>query len=143
MRRWRASHSNPGVYRCAASVGGISDVHRFLRWIDERSLPNRASERFWRRFMGVWNADDPTLDTISPARHAASVSVPALLVHGRDDTVVPFEQTQIIADALQHAGKRVDVVTLSGEDHWMSRSETRLQLLEHVIGFLKANDPVD
>jgi dipeptidyl aminopeptidase/acylaminoacyl peptidase len=132
-----------GAYRCAVSVAGPSDLRQFLHWIDERTGRNRSRERYWDRFMGVKSANDPTLDTISPARHAASVSVPVLIVHGRDDTVVPFEQSQIMADALERAGKRVELVALPGEDHWLSRSSTRLQMLEHVIAFLNANNPVE
>lgn len=40
--------------------------------------------------MGVTGADDPTLDKISPISHVASVSAPVLLIHGRDDTIVPY-----------------------------------------------------
>jgi len=68
------------------------------------------------------------------------VSVPVLIVHGRDDTVVPFEQSQIMADALERAGRRVELVALPGEDHWLSRSSTRLRMLEHVVAFLNANN---
>jgi hypothetical protein len=40
-------------------------------------------------------------------------------------------------------GKHVDLVTLKHEDHWLSRSETRLQMLEALMAFLKAYNPPD
>jgi dipeptidyl aminopeptidase/acylaminoacyl peptidase len=73
----------------------------------------------------------------------AAVTVPVLLVHGRDDTVVPFEQSQIMADALKRAKKPVELVELKHEDHWLSSSATRLQMLHATTAFLRANNPPD
>jgi dipeptidyl aminopeptidase/acylaminoacyl peptidase len=44
-------------------------------------------------------------------------------------------------DALRHANKQVELVTLKHEDHWLSRGETRLQILRATVDFLRANDP--
>jgi hypothetical protein len=41
------------------------------------------------------------------------------------------------------AGKPVQFVTLGEEDHWLSRSETRLQMLKACVEFLRANNPPD
>jgi dipeptidyl aminopeptidase/acylaminoacyl peptidase len=48
-----------------------------------------------------------------------------------------------MADALVHAGKSVELVTLKHEDHWLSRSATRQQMLEASVAFLKKNNPPD
>ncbi len=69
--------------------------------------------------------------------------MPILLVHGVDDTVVRYEQSERMAEALKRAGKPYEFVTLKGEDHWGSRSETRLQLLQAWIKFLEAHNPPD
>jgi dipeptidyl aminopeptidase/acylaminoacyl peptidase len=69
--------------------------------------------------------------------------VPVLLIHGKDDTVVPFEQSQLMYDALHSPGKNVQLVTLKNEDHWLSRSATRLQMLEASVAFLRAHNPPD
>jgi dipeptidyl aminopeptidase/acylaminoacyl peptidase len=71
------------------------------------------------------------------------VTAPVLLIHGRDDTVVPYEQSDLMAAALKRAGKSVELVTLKHEDHWLSRSATRLQMLEATVAFLKVNNPPD
>ena len=67
--------------------------------------------------------------------------MPVLLIHGKDDTVVPYEQSEEMLNALRRAGKSVELVTLKHEDHWLSRSETRLQMLQASVAFLKANNP--
>jgi dipeptidyl aminopeptidase/acylaminoacyl peptidase len=46
-----------------------------------------------------------------------------------------------MADALMRAGKSVDFVTLKSEDHWLSRGETRLLMLEAVVAFLEKHNP--
>jgi acetyl esterase/lipase len=126
---------DPGVYRCAASVAGVADVGRMVDWDRDRS--DVAIERYWLRYMGARSS----LAEISPADHVTAATVPILLVHGKDDTVVPYEQSRIMADALTKAGRPVEFVTLKGEDHWLSRGETRLRMLQAVVAFLEKNNP--
>jgi dipeptidyl aminopeptidase/acylaminoacyl peptidase len=93
--------------------------------------------------MGVKDSDDPKLAEISPLAHVANDDVPILLIHGSDDTVVPMQQSDDMNDALHAAGKPVTYVKLKSEDHWLSRSETREQMLEAMVNFLEANNPPD
>jgi dipeptidyl aminopeptidase/acylaminoacyl peptidase len=134
---------DPGIYRCAVSVAGISDLKRMLEWEEAGHRYNEISLRYWDRFMGVSGSSDPRVDAISPIKHLDAVTVPVLLIHGRDDTVVPFEQSTVMLDALRKAKKNVDLVTLKNEDHWLSRSETRLQMLKSSVAFLRTNNPPD
>jgi Dipeptidyl aminopeptidases/acylaminoacyl-peptidases len=68
------------------------------------------------RATGRWNPlsgprSSLTKMTIARHRFAAQDDSPILLIQGRDDTVVPFEQSAKMADALKDAGKpfrRVD-----------------------------------
>jgi dipeptidyl aminopeptidase/acylaminoacyl peptidase len=133
---------DPGVYRCAISVAGISDPKRMLQQADY-SGNGSVAQRYWDRFMGVKGPGDLVLDQISPLKHVDAVKVPVLLIHGVDDTVVPFKQSSLMFDALKGAGKKVQLVTLKREDHWLSRSETRLQMLQASVAFLRANNPPD
>jgi dipeptidyl aminopeptidase/acylaminoacyl peptidase len=133
-----------GVYRCAVSVAGISDPKRMLEWVNDKNFSrSNYEQRYWDRFMGAHGPTDPALDAISPIRHVDAVTVPVLLIHGRDDTVVPYEQSSVMADALRRAGKNVQLVTLRHEDHWLSRSETRLQMLQATVAFLRSHNPPD
>jgi len=135
---------DPGVYRCAVSVAGISDMPRFLRWVDrQKGHDDSDTQRYWDRFMGVTDRHDPALDVLSPITHIGAVTVPVLLIHGKDDTVVPYEQSDIMADALEAAGKSVELVTLEDEDHWLSRNATRQQMLQATVAFLKKHNPPD
>jgi dipeptidyl aminopeptidase/acylaminoacyl peptidase len=130
---------DPGVYRCAASVAGLSDMRRFVAWSKMRS--GVEAQRYWSRFMGAQGLSDPVLQQISPALNVDKVTIPILLIHGKDDTVVPLEQSRIMESALQKAGKPVEILVMDGEDHWLSRGDTRLQMLNSVVAFVEKHNP--
>ena len=131
-----------GVYRCAVSVSGVSDLRAMLRWTADRmGRSNNEANRYWNRFMGAENVGDRSIDDRSPARLADRVEAPILLIHGRDDTVVPYSQTTAMAAALRRAGKPHEVVELDGEDHWLSRAETRQRMLAATVAFLETHNP--
>lgn len=131
-----------GVYRCAASVAGISDLGQFLKTrVQTGRTTESAALRYWTRFFGADDIRSPALAAISPVTFADRVDIPILLIHGRDDTVVAFNQSQIMADALKRAGKPVDLVELQGEDHWLSRGDTRLLMLQSLVAFLEKHNP--
>jgi len=134
---------DPGTYRCAISVAGLSDLGRMLHWEGSGGLDSRFITRYWGRFWGVSGITDPLLDGLSPVKHVNAVNVPVLLIHGLDDTVVPFEQSQMMFDAMKGSKKTVELVTLKKEDHWLSRGETRLQMLEASVAFLRTHNPAD
>jgi len=130
---------DPGVYRCAVSYAGVSDLRRMVAWSKDQN--GKGAERYWERFMGADKPDDPRLIEVSPADHVDKVSVPMLLIHGKDDTTVPLEQSRIMANAMKAAGKPVDLIVLDSTDHWLLRGETRLAMLKAVTAFLEKNNP--
>lgn len=131
----------PGVYRCAVSVSGPANLRRMLQF--ERRTSSDAGQRYWTRFMGVEGHNDPSLEKISPSEHIEAITAPVLLIHGRDDSVVPYAQSDSMAGAMKRAGKSVELVTLKEEDHWLSRAETRTQMLQSSIAFLRKHNPPD
>ena len=132
-----------GVYRCAVSDSGISDPRAMLQWERGIGSSNTQVLRYWDRFMGASATNDPKLDEISPLHHVADVDIPVLLIHGSNDTVVPIDQSELFDTALRAAGKPVTFVKLNREDHWLSTSATRTEMLKATVDFLKANNPPD
>jgi dipeptidyl aminopeptidase/acylaminoacyl peptidase len=130
---------DPGVYRCAVSVAGVSHLQRMLAW--SRQAEGEVAFRYWKRFMGAEARRDPGLLEASPAAHASRISAPVLLIHGRDDTVVPLEQSRLMAEALKKAGKPVEMVVQRGADHWLSQGDTRIETLKTTLGFLEKHNP--
>jgi dipeptidyl aminopeptidase/acylaminoacyl peptidase len=130
---------DPGVYRCAVSYAGPSHMGRMVSWSKDRH--GVASERYWLRFMGGEKAGDAALTAISPALNADKVQAPVLLLHGKDDTVVPLEQSYMMSAALKAAGKPVELQVFDGTDHWLTRGDTRLEMLKATVAFLEKNNP--
>jgi dipeptidyl aminopeptidase/acylaminoacyl peptidase len=132
-----------GIYRCAVSLAGPSNMSQQLLYTASMYGPRSSASRYWYEYLGVKTDRAPALDTISPEFHAAKASAPILLIHGVDDTVVPIEQSKRMETALKRAGKPVEMVTLKGEDHWLSTSETRLEMLTASTAFLEQCNPLD
>ena len=129
----------PDRYACAVSVGGISDLVQWVDWKASESGSSRSlASDWWRASIGDTNNRDH-LRAISPAAHAADVRAPILLMHGVDDTVVPIDQSQRMANALRSAGKDVQLVTFANDDHWLSEPQTRVQMLQTIETFLDAH----
>jgi dipeptidyl aminopeptidase/acylaminoacyl peptidase len=128
----------PELYRCAAAIAGVSDLRGMLQSTQNRMGGFSATLSYWRLAMGVDEGREATerLRAASPIEHVADVRAPVLLIHGRDDTVVPIIQSRDMAAALQGAGKTVEVVELEGEDHWLSGAKTRLATLQALDAFL-------
>jgi dipeptidyl aminopeptidase/acylaminoacyl peptidase len=130
------------TYRCAVSIAGISDLKQWLqRRLGNGAIRENSRVRYDLRYFDAERLSDPVLAERSPARHADQVKAPILLIHGDNDSVVPFEQSQLMANALRKAGKPYELVKLKSEDHWLSKADTRLQMLQAVVKFLEVNNP--
>ena len=123
----------PDLYACAVSVNGVSDLPSMI------GNAGRFSEiiaEYWETRIGSRFRDSDELAAVSPARRAASTGAPIMLIHGKDDTVVPFYQSEIMRNALADANKPYEFVELEGEDHWLSIEETRTEMLRKSIEFI-------
>ena len=122
----------PELYACAASIGGVADLPKMVEeLVLGQGLGGAAASI---AALGLPVGDE--LAARSPARSAAKVRAPVLLLHGIDDSVVPIAQSERMSRALRKAGKPVTFVKLAGEDHWLSRTDTRLQVLVELEKFL-------
>lgn len=128
-----------GLYRCAVSVAGVADLKLMYVTDIQESGGSRTLTKSLREQLG----DPKNYDKVSPRRFAANADAPILLIHGKDDTVVPYRQTQAMADALKDAKKPYELVTLAGEDHWLSREETRKRMLAETMRFVQKYNPAD
>jgi len=133
----------PDTYRCVVSVAGVSDLPMMLRNVKYTSGSRNWVVSYWHSLVGDSKAEKENLKSISPANFAESFGAPVLLLHGKDDSVVPISQSKRMERALKKADKPVELITLKGEDHWLSNSDTRLQLLRTISEFLQEHNPVN
>ncbi len=132
---------NPERYRCAASFAGVTDFDKQLSY--DADFLSRKGRRAWReRVRGEAEAFD--LDTVSPARQAARLTRPILVVHGRKDNRVPFEQFEIMRNAVQKAGvSGAEFVELKDAGHGFTNAADETAWFDALIGFLAKNNPPD
>jgi dipeptidyl aminopeptidase/acylaminoacyl peptidase len=86
----------------------------------------------WKERIGTGSA----LEAKSPINSVATIAVPVFIAYGTGDGVVANDQSLRMAEALRKAGKEVTLLKLPDEDHWLSRAETRTQLLKQLEDFL-------
>jgi dienelactone hydrolase len=125
----------PDLYACAVSINGVSDLPAMLGYEKEHAGEESDQVAYWTRDIG--STFDSYVVDLSPANAAADVEAPVLLLHAADDTVVPIAQSQEMAGALDKLRKPVTLITLAGEDHWLSNAATRLEVLEDTDRFLR------
>jgi acetyl esterase/lipase len=61
--------------------------------------------------------DPAALRAASPISYVTDSAAPFLLVHGTADTVVPYQQSVVLADALTSVAAQVDLVPIEGAEH--------------------------
>ncbi|MEM6415547.1 MAG: alpha/beta fold hydrolase [Pseudomonadota bacterium] len=131
----------PELYKCVAAIAPISDLVSMMLSTRRESSEGEDSfaYRYWTRFIGDRRKDKAKLEAVSPVNFASSFQAPVLLIHGRDDTVVRIDQSARMHRALKAAGKSVQFVRLKGEDHYLSKSETRVETLRALAQFVETN----
>lgn len=136
----------PDIYKCVAAIAPVADLPMMLA-NEKRDYGSRHwVYDYWKELIGDPRAEKEKLRAISPANYAEAFQAPVLLIHGKDDLVVPIRQSARMESALKRANKQVEFVRLKGEDHDLSTAETRLETLkaldafvEEHIGVSKAN----
>ncbi|MGF1543661.1 MAG: alpha/beta hydrolase family protein [Parvularculaceae bacterium] len=129
----------PDKYRCVAAIAPVTDVPEVFDEIENRRGRRNWVMNYLTRTIGDRKSDKDHLEAISPVNAANAFVAPVLLLHGVDDTVVPFGHSRRMERALRKAGKDVRLVKLKNEDHWLSSAETRIQTLRELDRFVSAH----
>lgn len=128
---------DPGVYRCAVSVAGVADIEYFTRYERRRYGHISSAIYYWSDYLGPSSG----FSEISPLRQAAHAYCPILLIHGKDDTVVPYLQSVEMNKALLAAGKTVEFIPFEGQDHWETNETARIAMMKGIVAFLDKYNP--
>lgn len=123
----------PDLYQCAVSFAGVSDLPELL--LRRRRYVGGS---YATRFIGDLWKDRKMLAANSPARRADEITIPVLLMHGDQDTVVRVDQSKKMAKQLRKHDKDYKFIELEDGDHYLSLYENRLHYLTEVEQFLDA-----
>ncbi len=129
----------PDLYACAVSVAGVSDLPRIISYERKRFGKRSKQMSFWISRIGSPSDDSEQLRATSPARLAAQVRIPILLLHPELDTTVPIDQSERMEEALKDEGKTVTFIRLPDDDHALERRSSRLRILLETERFLAAS----
>lgn len=128
----------PELYRCGIAIAGVSDLLVALRIEGIESGRRSSAYQYWRRSIGDPGSNRDALIATSPARLAANITAPVLLIHGEEDETVPIRQSELMEQAMRRADRPVRFVRLEGADHyWDSWAvESRTALFRETASFL-------
>ena len=129
------------AYRCAVAINGISDLPLLYGDFSRLYSPDSGNLIRLKEAIGVMASDADASSVISPSRQAARAGGPVLLIASAGGTeAAPYDQTVAMHDALQKAGRPVDLITIDNDDD-LSSSAARIQALEAIEAFLARNLP--
>ena len=96
------------------------------RLISDDLGPNRGRFYLYTRQQGLWPVEvtghDPdkeprVFDSFCPLRNVTKDYPPTLLLHGDEDTDVPFEQSALMAQEFERKGVRHEFIRMAGRGH--------------------------
>ena len=130
-------YSEPSPFYCqqplvseaeARAVVGVTEISQgpWRGTIDGDGQPDRSRFYLYCRQQGTWpwmatgldrHQDLPAILRFCPERYVAPDYPPTLLLHGDDDTDVPYERSVTMARALTNHGVLHQLLTIPGGEH--------------------------
>lgn len=98
---------------------------------------HRFEARYLDGLIGPWPVAKATYEARSPLQHAGRIRCPVIFFQGLDDLVVPPDQTDAMAAALEANGIPVEVHRFEGEGHGFRSSTVQITVLERTEAFFR------
>lgn len=127
--------AHPGVYRCAASYAGVTDLKLLLSFGWSDFTADSLSYHF-PSMVGDPGTEADRLAAESPVNRVAELKVPVLLAHGALDRRVPIEHSYRFAKAAKAAGVKLETEYYADEAHGFNHEANRLAYLKRLDAFL-------
>ncbi|MCU0879002.1 MAG: alpha/beta hydrolase [Pirellulaceae bacterium] len=102
---------------CVVDQFGPSDL------LTMGGMHDRANSPESKLLGGAVQSTKPLAREASPTTHVTPNDPPFLLIHGTDDRVVPFQQSEVLHAALEKAGVESTLVPVEGGGHGNFRSD--------------------
>ena len=114
----------PGV---SSAVGCIIDMYGPANLLTRKAIAADGTPTATRRlmgksleFFGAKDEDDPVLTQASPVTHVRGNCPPVLVLHGRADTTVDYNQSDELVHRMQAAGLAHEYLLIDGVGHTFS-----------------------
>jgi acetyl esterase/lipase len=115
-------------------IAAVIDFYGVADVADQLAGPNQ------REYAAAWIPEQPgrleLAQRLSPVAHVRKGLPPILALHGDADTVVPYEQSVALVQALKNAGDDAQLITVPGGRHGFTPQEME-QLWPEIFKWLK------
>jgi len=112
------SSGNPGHSSKVACVVDCFGPTNFLAMVGQPGMDHGSADSPESALFGRAIAEVPELvKQADPCTYASKSSPPFLIAHGTKDMMVPYNQSELLAEALTKAGAEVTLRPVAGADH--------------------------
>lgn len=126
--------------QAAISLYGPADLGGFAKQdTAEGSVTRYLWEPYLKKFVGTKEvAGREPIEAASPITYVKPDAPPILCIHGTEDSVVPVEQSESIADKLRASGVPAECIAVPGRGHAFDylHPSVRRELFPKILAFL-------
>ena len=115
--------TEPALYKAVVAIAPVTDLQ-----MAKDEARNFINYELVQQEIG----SGPHIQAGSPLRHAAQISAPVLLVHGKLDNTVRYAESREMDSALRKAGKQSELISFDGLDHDLDDSDAMTQMLTKI-----------
>jgi dipeptidyl aminopeptidase/acylaminoacyl peptidase len=130
------------AFAAGASYFGVADAGALAE------DTHKFESRYLDRLIGPYPEQAELYRERSPIYHVEQLRAPVILLQGLEDKVVPPNQAETMAAALERNGVPYAYLAFEGEQHGFRKAETNIRCLEselyfygRIMGFEPAGDP--
>lgn len=135
-----ADAADPALEGDVGLTGVSSAVQAVVDWYgvsDLVAMDRKRPDSPEALLLGAQPSEAPALATLaSPTEHAHGDAPPFLCMHGTDDQIVPYSQSEHLAAMVHAYGVRCDLYPVPGADHIFAGAPDVGALIEASIDFL-------
>ncbi len=118
------------IFTCAVAISPVTDLLQWVK-INRRAFGNVAAAAI------AGKRSKKQLKQSSPLHLVDNLVRPVLIVHGSNDTVIPFDQSLEFFKTAEDKGKNISSLGLAGGDNNISNLRDRILILYQMNNFLK------
>ncbi|MEO1659451.1 MAG: alpha/beta fold hydrolase [Pseudomonadota bacterium] len=128
---------DPERVKCVVSINGVSNPSSLVGAYDRDGI----GFAYWEQYMGdQYKISDAARNAMTPVERTGEFTAALLLLHGREDTRVPVAQSRAMNRKLKNRAN-FQYSEIDGDDHFLSSTNSRVQVLEETLNFLEKHHP--